>query len=181
MASSPGYIGSFQIFQGTGMVEFFAVASGMLALWWLAAWVACALFSGHLAEQKGRCTACWLLWGLLFGPLALLAAAGLPDRSRKLGEPHPQTHVTCPECVGFVPKSATICQHCGTRLAPAGSQTLGGASASDRQGGDWREKASSPWFKAAIITALIVLAGIVFINRSNDVTVPPPPPSATPQ
>lgn len=49
-------------------------------------WVGCAVLTAVVAGEKGYSPA-WLFVGLLFGPLALLGAAGLPDReSRKLLE-----------------------------------------------------------------------------------------------
>jgi hypothetical protein len=45
---------------------------------------ACALFSQAVAESKGHEVGPWTIAGLFFGPLALLAAVGLPDlKSRK--------------------------------------------------------------------------------------------------
>ena len=36
----------------------------------------------------------------------------------KLGVPHPDTHVKCPDCKEFVLKEATVCKHCGCKLIP---------------------------------------------------------------
>jgi len=47
-------------------------------LWSVAAWGACACFAAYLASQKGRCGLCWFVWGLIFGPLALITTVGLP-------------------------------------------------------------------------------------------------------
>ncbi|QEI07508.1 hypothetical protein FXN63_17930 [Pigmentiphaga aceris] len=47
-------------------------------LWGFSAWLASAIFAGYLASQKGRCGWCWFAWGLLYGPLSLIASAGLP-------------------------------------------------------------------------------------------------------
>ena len=41
--------------------------------------VACAAYSGQVASSKGHESGPWALGGLLLGPLALLAAVGLPD------------------------------------------------------------------------------------------------------
>jgi hypothetical protein len=49
-----------------------------LVLWGLATWLAMAIFAGYVASQKGRCTWCWFVWGLVFGPVSLIASAGLP-------------------------------------------------------------------------------------------------------
>jgi hypothetical protein len=46
--------------------------------------VLCAGFTGVVAESKGHNQASWLLGGLFFGPLALLASLGLADlKTRK--------------------------------------------------------------------------------------------------
>ena len=47
-------------------------------------WAAVALlfgpFTSFVACNKGFSRLWWLLWGALFGPIALLAVIGLPDR-----------------------------------------------------------------------------------------------------
>lgn len=50
-------------------------------LWWPIAWIACAIFSWVLAGEKQYSGFAWFLLGILFGPITLIAAAGLPDRS----------------------------------------------------------------------------------------------------
>jgi len=46
--------------------------------------IACAFFAYAVADSKGHDGTPWSVGGLLFGPLALLAAVGLPDlKSRK--------------------------------------------------------------------------------------------------
>lgn len=59
-----------------------ALVGSFAALWLLLAWLACGFFSGHLAGEKNRCGLCWFLLGVAFGPLALIAAAGLPDNRK---------------------------------------------------------------------------------------------------
>jgi hypothetical protein len=49
--------------------------------WTPIAWVACAGFSWVIAGDKQYTSLWWLLLGILFGPVTLLAAAGLPDKS----------------------------------------------------------------------------------------------------
>jgi len=51
----------------------------VMNLWVLCAWIACAVFSGHIAGEKNRCGLCWFVWGVLFGPIALVAVVGLPE------------------------------------------------------------------------------------------------------
>ena len=40
---------------------------------------ACAAFTGAVAESKGHEPLSWTLGGFFLGPLALLAAVGIPD------------------------------------------------------------------------------------------------------
>ena len=47
--------------------------------------LACAVMSNQLATMKGADALQWTLWGLLFGPLGLLGAVGLPDRGISRG------------------------------------------------------------------------------------------------
>lgn len=58
-----------------GLVKF-------MSMYGLLAWFMCGAFSSHVASEKGRCAICWFLWGIGFGPMALLAVVGLPDKSR---------------------------------------------------------------------------------------------------
>ena len=50
------------------------------------AWLACAIFSWILAREKQYSGILWFLLGVLFGPIALNATAGLPDRSRRASD-----------------------------------------------------------------------------------------------
>ena len=50
----------------------------MKPLWFLAAWLASAVFGAFVALEKNRCGLCWFAMGVLFGPLALITTAGLP-------------------------------------------------------------------------------------------------------
>ena len=43
-------------------------------------WLPAGIYSGEVAHQKGYSGAAWGFKGLLFGFIALIAAAGLPDR-----------------------------------------------------------------------------------------------------
>lgn len=53
---------------------------GLLAIPILIGWLVCAGFCGTVAEEKGYSSGMWIFGGLLFGPLALIAVAGLPDK-----------------------------------------------------------------------------------------------------
>ena len=87
--------------------------------WGVFAWLACAVFAGYLGDTKGGWGLWWLFMGFLFGPISLIAAAGLPDKnlSKRL-LPSPKTHVTCPDCSEFVHKKANKCPSCGVKLIP---------------------------------------------------------------
>lgn len=82
-----------------------------LEAWLPLAWIASAVFAGHLGDEKNRCGLCWLVWGLLFGPIALIAAAGLPAKAFNKKE-----HAWCPQCFEPVKKKATKCGHCHAEL-----------------------------------------------------------------
>lgn len=59
------------------MASFLTSILGVVLLWGFVAWIATAFFAAHVANTKDRCGPCWFAWGILFGPLALLAAAGM--------------------------------------------------------------------------------------------------------
>lgn len=54
--------------------------------WPVVLWIACAFFSGYVAGEKGRWGFVWFIWGVLFGPVALVAIAGLPPRVQTVEE-----------------------------------------------------------------------------------------------
>lgn len=47
----------------------------------VAVWLVSAALSAFLAQAKGRSAGGWFLVGFLFGPLGLIAAAGMPVRA----------------------------------------------------------------------------------------------------
>lgn len=102
-----------------GVLSFFGI-------YWFLAWVACGAFSSHVASEKERCGACWFVWGILFGPLALVAVVGLPDNSKPRGidAVTPKTHVLCPQCGEPVKNEAKICKHCHSKLVPLSQQKV---------------------------------------------------------
>lgn len=55
---------------------------GLLLLIFLV-WIPCAVMSGLNAADKGHSELGWMLGGLLFGPLALIAVAGMGDRKMR--------------------------------------------------------------------------------------------------
>lgn len=65
-------------------------ASVFAVIWALLSWAACACLSAYVASTKGHSAFWWFLWGLVFGPLGLIAAAGLGpvvQRVRVVGAP----------------------------------------------------------------------------------------------
>ena len=46
-------------------------------------WLSAGFYSGEVAHQKGYSGAAWAIGGFFFGFIALIAAAGLPDRKFK--------------------------------------------------------------------------------------------------
>lgn len=84
-----------------------AVVIGVLA----ASWLACAFFTARVASAKGYDGEAWGFLGLLFGAMALVAAAGLPVVAsavdRDLGPRKP-----CPDCANWCPLEARICGQC---------------------------------------------------------------------
>lgn len=58
-----------------------ALKAAFVYFWTPIAWIACAFFCWVLAGDKRYSAGWWFVLGILFGPLALLAAAGLPDRA----------------------------------------------------------------------------------------------------
>ncbi|MCY4660414.1 MAG: hypothetical protein OXF93_11460 [Acidobacteria bacterium] len=64
--------------EGLALLTFVgAILAVGIALAW---WVAVALIAATLAEHKGFSKPRWFVAGLIFGPLGVLGAAGLPDR-----------------------------------------------------------------------------------------------------
>ena len=51
-----------------------------LVIAFLAVWVPTAFFTANVAAQKECNAILWFIGGFLFGPLALIAIAGMPDR-----------------------------------------------------------------------------------------------------
>ena len=43
-------------------------------------WIPCGIYAGVIASSKDHNWFPWIVGGLLFGPVALIATAGLPDR-----------------------------------------------------------------------------------------------------
>lgn len=79
------------------------------AVFWAALivlWLASAIFCAWLAEVKGR-GLWWILWGMLFGIVALIAIAGAPSVPTRLER-------QCPNCDEAISAKALVCHWCGT-------------------------------------------------------------------
>ena len=62
---------------GSSAVEtFMAVFAALVFLMW----IPCGIYAGVIAASKNHNWFPWSLGGFLFGPVALIATAGLPDR-----------------------------------------------------------------------------------------------------
>ena len=53
---------------------------GYLVIAFLIIWLPTAFFTSHVAGQKECNPILWFIGGFFFGPLALIAVAGTPDR-----------------------------------------------------------------------------------------------------
>jgi len=71
--------------------------------------VAFGFLCGIAAAPRGKSPVNWFIYGILFGPFALIAIL--------VGSPYsPETHKLCPDCSEFVLKSARVCKHCGCKF-----------------------------------------------------------------
>ncbi|WP_067759370.1 hypothetical protein [Orrella dioscoreae] len=80
-------------------VLLYLTAYGFIVVWALLSWLACACLSAYVASTKGHSAFWWFLWGLVFGPLGLIAAAGLGpvvQRVRVVGAPGADPLPTAP-------------------------------------------------------------------------------------
>ena len=57
------------------------LASGFFMLFFAILWLASAVFTSNVASEKGYNGVGWFFAGFFFGFVALVAAAGLPDRA----------------------------------------------------------------------------------------------------
>lgn len=81
-------------------------------------WFGIAVLTGIAASSRGRSGFGWLLLGLLFSLLALIAVLVLPSKKQDPNAPTPDSHVRCPDCKELVLKEARVCKHCGCKLIP---------------------------------------------------------------
>lgn len=64
------------------MFEVLGILNALISLWIVAGWVAVAFYTATVASAKGYRFGWWLLGGLAFSLVALIAAAGMPDRRK---------------------------------------------------------------------------------------------------
>ncbi len=62
---------------GSSAVEAFMAVFAALAF---LMWIPCGVYAGVIAASKNHYWLPWSLGGILFGPIVLIATAGLPDR-----------------------------------------------------------------------------------------------------
>ena len=66
------------------MFEVLGFLNALILLWIVAGWVAVAFYTATVASAKGYRLGWWLIGGLVFQLSGrLIAAAGLPDASRR--------------------------------------------------------------------------------------------------
>lgn len=74
----------------------------VLIIWWLT----CGFLGFQIGNEKNRRME-GFLWGLLLGPLGVMAIGFMPTAYSR----------QCPACCLGIPKRATCCCHCGSVLA----------------------------------------------------------------
>ena len=71
------------MFEGLGFLNTLIwLLNALIWLWIVAAWMAVAFYTATVAATKGYRFGWWLIGGLVFSLVALIAAAGLPDRRK---------------------------------------------------------------------------------------------------
>lgn len=94
------------------------------------------------------------MWGVLLGPLSLLAVVGLPSSKA----PNRRTHAQCHVCYEFVLPQARKCKHCLTDFAPDKYTVAALRSEEARKNSDKYVR----WFGVAAVAAM-VLVGITVV------------------
>ena len=64
------------------MFEVLGFLNALTLLWIVAGWMAVAFYTATVASAKGYRFGRWLIGGLALSLVALIAAAGLPDRRK---------------------------------------------------------------------------------------------------
>ena len=64
------------------MFEVLGFLNALILLWIVAGWMAVGFYTATVASAKGYRFGWWLIGGLVFSLVALIAAAGLPERRK---------------------------------------------------------------------------------------------------
>ncbi|MCY3959733.1 MAG: hypothetical protein OXG65_15790 [Chloroflexi bacterium] len=64
------------------MFEVLGILNALILLWIVAGWIAVAFYTATVASARGYRFGWWLIGGLVFSLVALIAPAGLPDRRK---------------------------------------------------------------------------------------------------
>lgn len=83
--------------------------------------ISCGAFASRVASAKGYDGMSWFWGGFFFSLVALIAVAGLPQKSEDQEEQSDEEQTTekhrCTSCGVMVRSDAHFCTKCGTRLA----------------------------------------------------------------
>ncbi len=64
------------------MFEVLGFLNALILLWIVAGWMAVGFYTAAVASARGYRFGWWLIGGLAFSLVALVAAAGMPDRRK---------------------------------------------------------------------------------------------------
>ena len=98
----------------------------------VAFWIGFTVASAAIASNKGRSGALWLVLGLLFGPIALVAVACLPRNAAQEVRAGLQSGKMrrCPYCAEPIRAEAIKCRHCGEDVPPGPKYDIWGRARS---------------------------------------------------
>lgn len=86
----------------------------LIGVFWF--WLGCGVLAFIVANAKNRGAVTWAILGFLFGPLGLLAAAGMPKIEASASSD--STLRPCPQCAEPIKKLAVKCRCCGSAVDP---------------------------------------------------------------